>query len=267
MKVKVCPKCGSENKETNESCSSCYASLAEVELTESTKEPMVVPPAPAKPAEPPKAQTPAAPPQAPASPYGPPPGPIARPAGYTPMYRERAAPVRRGSSAGLIVFILILLAGGAAAGWWFFLRPPSPGEVVQRFAAAAQGNDPEKIKSYLSQSTMNMPGFAEGFARGQELAAKNPKPKDDVDVRVKILSTVYEGAEKNTAIVTFEPEDKSKIPAGADPKQEVVLVKEEGKWKIDLMATAQRAIRKFFGGGAGKGFKMPKGGQSGPMGP
>jgi len=267
MKVKVCPKCGSENKETNESCSSCYASLAEVELTESTKEPMVVAPAPAKPAEPPKAETPAAPPQAPLSPYGPPPGPIARPAGYTPTYRERAAPVRRGSSAGLIVFILILLAGGAAAGWWFFLRPPSPGEVVQRFFKAAKDRDVEKLKSYLSQSTLSVPGFSESFTRSFEFASKNKESADDSAYRLKILDTAYEGAEKNTAVVTCEPEDKSKIPAGADPKQEVVLVKEEGKWKIDLMATAQRAIRKFFGGGAGKGFKMPKGGQSGPMGP
>jgi len=268
MKVKVCPKCGSENKETNESCSSCYASLAGVESTESAKAPMVLPPAPAKAAEPPKAETPAPPPQAPPSPYGPPPGPIARPGGYTPGYRERAAPVKQGSSVGLIVFILILLAGGAGAGWWFLLKPQSPGEVVQGFAAAAQSNDPEKIKSYLSQSTMNMPGFAEGFARGQELAAKNPKPKDDVDVRVNVLSTVYEGAEKDTAIVTFEPEDKSKAPTGMGmgAKQELVLVKEDGKWKIDLPASIQRAVTKALGGGSGTprggGSAAPQGGRS-----
>ena len=260
MKVKVCAKCGAENKESNESCSSCYASLAGVEFTESTKEPMVLPPAAQRPAEPRKAETPA--PTAQTPPAG---GPGGAPS-YTPIYRERPAPVKQGSSVALIVVILILLAGGAAAGWWFFLRTPSPGEVVQRFVAASEGNDPEKIKSYLSQSTLNMPGFAEGFARGKELAAKHSKstqPTKGQEVRVKILGTVYEGADKNTAIVTCEPEDKSKIPAGMNAKQEIVLVKEEGKWKIDLMATIQRA----FAGAMKKGFRMPRGGPPGPMGP
>ena len=48
MQVKVCAKCGAENKETNDSCSSCYASLADARTAESTKEPIVLPPEPAE---------------------------------------------------------------------------------------------------------------------------------------------------------------------------------------------------------------------------
>ena len=252
MKIKVCPKCGSENKETNESCSSCYASLGDVELTDSTIEQ----------AEPSSAETPAPAPSG----YAPTPGPTARPPGHTPIYRERPAPVRQGSGAGLVVFILILFAGGAFGGWWFFLRSPSPGEVVKQFVRAAEDRDADKIKSYLSQSTLNAPGFAEGFARGKELAANIPKPEEVKHERVKILSTTYEGAEKNTAIVTCEPEDNSKAPSvmGMDSKQEVVLVKEEGKWRVDLVTTLQRAVQKALREMGGTGCKMPDGGPTGP---
>jgi len=172
------------------------------------------------------------------------------------MYRERATPVSQGSPAGLIAVILILIAGGAVAGWWFFLRTPSPGEVVQRFAVAAKDGDVEQIKPYLSQSTLDLPGFERGMAAAKERAASHKEPGKEEDTRVKILNTVYEGADKNTAVVTFEPEDKSKAPAGMAKPQEVILVKEEGKWKIDLAATLQREFQKAFG----KGFKMPKGG-------
>jgi hypothetical protein len=155
------------------------------------------------------------------------------------------------------MFIVILLAGGAGAGWWFFLRAPSPGEVVRQFVRATEDNDPEKIKSLLSQSTLNTPGFAEGFARGREFAAKNAKADEVKHEHVNIISTTYEGDAKDRAVVTCEPEDKSSVPSGTDSKQEIFLVKEEGKWKIDLMTTIQRAFSKAFGG-----KNMPGGGGS-----
>ena len=257
MQVKVCAKCGAENKETNDSCSSCYASLADARTAESTKEPIVLPPEPAERPErrPTETPTPAA--------QMPPPGPPVATSTYSPPFRERPAPVKQGSSAGVIIVILILIAAGAAAGWWFFLRAPSPGEVVQAFFKASKGADVEKVKSYLSSSTLNMPGFADGFQRGFEFASKNRQSqggkKDDADVR--IFQTTYEGSDKNTAVVMCEPTGQSIVSSGTGGTIDIVLVKEEGKWKIDMMATAQRMFQKMMGEAGKKGFKMPRGKQ------
>ncbi|MCX8052380.1 MAG: hypothetical protein N3B12_01100 [Armatimonadetes bacterium] len=242
MKVKICPKCGSENKEANESCSSCYASLDNAELRESTNEPIAVPPS--KPVTPRSSQPRASSTETPQSPYGPPVGSVVGPTRPVSTYRERRVPAKQGFGFGAFVFILILLAAGGGSGWWFFLRPPNPGEVVLRFTAAQASHDVEKMKSCLSQNTLNWPGFSRGLEIGAKIAAKS-----EVEVpSVKILTTTYLGADKSTAVVTYEPCDKSKIPAGFDARQEMLLVKEEGQWKIDMIGTLQRAIKKAFGG-------------------
>jgi len=262
MKVKVCPKCGSENKETNESCSSCYASIVDVELVESTKEPIVLPPAPPpKPAQPRAAQ---AAPRSAQEPPGPPPGPAGH-AGYTPAYSERRAPTRRRSSAGLVVLVLILAAGGAVAAWWFFLRQPSPGEVLQRFFSACEARDTEKAKSFLSKSSLSIPGMAEGFSKGFSAARKTAQAHGkQEEAAIRVLATAYAGAESKTAIVTWEPRDKSDVPAGMDARFDWVLVKEEGGWKIDLLESSRRMMQKLFGEALKKGLKIPKGAPMGP---
>jgi hypothetical protein len=157
--------------------------------------------------------------------------------------------VKPSSSLDLIVFLVILIAAGAAAGWWFFLRAPSPGQVVQAFFKASKGSDVEKVKSYLSTSTLNMPGLAEGFQRGFEYAAKNRQAQADKedDADIKVLETKYEGTDRNTAVVTCEPTGQPIGWSGTGGKLDIVLVKEEGKWKIDMMTTAKRMLQKMMG--------------------
>ncbi|MGB9620796.1 MAG: zinc ribbon domain-containing protein, partial [Armatimonadota bacterium] len=250
-----CPKCGSENKESNESCSSCYASIVDVELTDSTREPMVIPPAPAKPAQPRAAQPSAQQPQGPM--HSGPAGPTG-PVGHSPTYRERPAPVRHGSKAVLLVFVLVLVAAGAGAGWWFLLRQPSPGEVVQRFLSACEDENAEKAKSFLSKSTLSIPGMAEAFSKAFSFARKTAKAGDKQrDLTIRIVGTSYEGSAKNTAIVTWEPQDKTDIPSGIDARLDWVLVKEEGAWKIDLVESSNRTLRKLLREALKKGLKIP----------
>lgn len=239
MEVRICPKCGAENKDTNVTCSSCYASLEGGALAESRK----------------KDEPTAAPQPRPS---------VER---VTPVFNNAPAPIQKKSAPTGIVIALIIILGGALAGWWFFLRPAGPEQVVRRFAEASNSGDYQKIKPFLSKSTVSMiesmPGAEQGLTRGLQMSHK--MKGDKASAGVKILNTTYEGGDNGTAIVEAEPLDKTGIPAGMDPKQEIVLVREGKEWKVDLMATMQRMMQKMFKGGMPGGFGRPPAGR--PMRP
>jgi hypothetical protein len=57
----------------------------------------------------------------------------------------------------------------------------------------------------------------------------------------KIIGTTYEN-NGDTAVVEIEPTSKSQLPPGMT-KTEMVLIKEDGKWKMDMMATSARMMQ------------------------
>lgn len=266
MQVKICPKCKAENKAENTACSKCYAPLDEVPLSE-VADPVAPPPrvstppdqptAPptqvAPPTEMPKVPPvgaptpPAAPPSmAGPSPYGPPPSAV-----YTPPVREFTRPTKPGPNWSGIVLLILILGGGGFAGWWFFLRPPSPAEVVQRFHAAAKAGDIEKLKDCLSAGSrplLDTPGAAESVKKELVIA-------ETEDGKPKIGETTFEG--ESTAFVKIEPPPSEQIPAGVTVG--FVLIKEDGRWKIDLQQTMKRLMEQAMREMMKKGFKMPQG--------
>lgn len=242
MDVKVCPKCNAENKVTSASCSNCYSSLEGVGVTQSQKadEPVVVKPQEEQPA----AQRPAAVPltgpagQAPPGPYGPPPSPGPDPR----TWRERPAPAKKSSSAAAIVLILILVLGGAAFALWHFVFSKSgPEQAVRGFFDAVKAKDAEKAKSYLSESTVSM---MEAFGGQDAMAKAFSQPGAQEQGEVNIIKTSYEG---ENAIVEAEAAGvMAKGLSAGMQSAELVLVKEEGAWKIDLMQTVTRMMGKFM---------------------
>lgn len=146
-----------------------------------------------------------------------------------------SAPARRGSSAGLIILILVIIAGAAFAGWWFFLKGGGPEATVNRFSAAVKSGDFEGMKSTLSKGSTSL--FA--MMPGGEQAIMESMKKDTGNTDIKVIKTTYEG---ENAIVQVEK--AGKVSSGGGPS-ELVLIKEDGQWKIDLMATAGRAMQKM----------------------
>ncbi len=247
MQVKVCPKCKAENKPENVTCSGCYASLDGVQATESqgpaaTPAQPPTPSGPPPPAQaPPQQRPPAAqgPPPEQASPYGPPPA-----GAYGPRVRPAPEPVKQGSSVGVIILLLLVLGGGAFAGWWFFLKPPTPEQVVQNMLDAAKAGDFEGIKACFTQASVReLQRTPDGEKKAAE-AIKRAFGQDDTDSGVKIGKAVYEG--DNRAFVSIEPPE-GKEPAGFNirMKFELVLLREDGRWKIDEQETEQRMMEQM----------------------
>jgi len=247
MQVRLCPKCGSENKPEKASCSGCYASLESVAPTEAREKPAVQ----AKPAaqqlqaaQPLSSPGPGAAGGGPPTPnYGPPPGAPSYSYGPAPNER-RSAPVKKGPNWGAIVLVVLLLGGAAFAGWWFFLKPGSPEAMVQKFVNASTARDYDALKSCLSQEDVvaigALPGGEQALRNSWDQAAKQSASQD---ASYDVVKTTYENS-GSTAVVEIKPKDQSKMPPGTT--KEIVLVQENGKWKVDMKATAMRMMKKMF---------------------
>lgn len=110
VRVKVCPKCGSENKPDKASCSGCYASLEGVVQTEGAHRAASAPDQPVQsrpPAAQPLGQSASSSPGAmPSSNYAPP----GAPSSYGPTFSERRQPTKQPMNWGAIIFVILILA-------------------------------------------------------------------------------------------------------------------------------------------------------------
>jgi|YNPNPStandDraft_1061719.scaffolds.fasta_scaffold00003_81 hypothetical protein len=259
MQVRVCPKCGAENRQDRASCSNCYATLAEVELPESnvahsapkttkasdaTVQSEIRPRPITEPGLQPLAGVPLTgetpPPQPSGRTYSPPIGPsFARPT------RESAAPRSMRPNWGAIILVIILIGGGAFAGWWFFLKPKDPAAVVQKMLNAAKAKDIEKAKECLSQSSLNM---IKSIPGGEKMFLQGPGSSQDAE----ILGTTYEG---DKAIVEIKPKEQRQNMPPELSTVDIVLVKEDKEWKVDFGETMGRLMSKAFKSGFKGGFR------------
>lgn len=115
---------------------------------------------------------------------------------------------------------------------------------MQRFIDASKAGDYEKIKACLSQSFLDkmsrMPGGEEAMKNGLKQSAGQNSGGT-------VGKTTYEN-DGATAVVEVKPDDKAQLPPGMTGV-EMVLIKEEGQWKIDLETTGKRMIKKMFPNG------------------
>ena len=169
MLVKVCPKCGAENRETSAACSNCYAPLDGVSSTESTKasRPVQSKPAARQAAQPTPSPAPTqqmpAPGQTQMGAIGPPPMPQRVPDG------SYVRPVKRSSPVWIIVIVLIVVLGGAGTLAYLgvtksglFKPEPLPTEppdqVVVAFLAAKKTHAITKVEPFLTQASRELLG-------------------------------------------------------------------------------------------------------------
>lgn len=267
MQVRVCPKCGRENKPTNTLCANCYATIENVPVSVVKDKPApVVPPVRPKPAPTarpdvtaPKAAGPAVADQSERTREVPPPNPYAppmqtpRPAPYPMQFREEKKSDKTG--AGIIAFLVLLVVCAIGyTGWWFysyFTRPLNPDEVVQRLSDPLVVSDFNKLKKYLSQSTID--AIVKKYGSEQEAAKQMKGNIFNSSIarlngqKTQTGKTTYEN--ENTALVEIiQPENEARNMRqllGRDVTLQVVVVRENKQWKVDVVETVHRWVPIF----------------------
>lgn len=255
QQVKICPKCGMENKSENAACAACFTSLTAVPTTlsdklEPTSAPAVETPATPAPGQPESYVTREMPSTAvPGSPIGVPMG------GY-------ASPPRQKSVAGAAIgwLIAILVIGGLAfGGWWFLMKPASPDQVVKQLIDASKAKNVDQVMALLCKDDIDQMG-GQDAARKAMGNSNSLMPASSTE-EVKLGTVTYEG--EDTALVEVVPSAKDsetmKAQMGADYKFCIVAKREDGRWKVSLQETGKRLMADFFKAAAKKrgGLGMP----------
>lgn len=175
----------------------------------------------------------------------PPPG--SGPPGYPPPgYIPQPPPPPSGAKTGLVVVLavvaLVVLAGGAFA----LLRDDddggSPVETVRAFQDASASDDCEAAVDLLTEESWTL--IIAG-ADGSSPTPRSPsradaiqscrENSDDVDETLDHVEVISE--EGNRAVVTATVTSE-----GETADYQFVLAREDGAWKIDLVASAQAGL-------------------------
>lgn len=257
MDVRVCPRCGTENKKSYISCSNCRTSLANVPVSQgegdATSLDTTQRTAPAPAAAPPAVQAPSRPPA--------PPGVGSQ---QSPGYRSE--PVKLGPGPLPIVIVCVVIAGLIAAAALMGNRknhPPKPlvaaDQVVISFLQAKKTRKFDKVKPYIDQESIDLvetsfsgrQAESAGITRKEveEMLVFGVGPKFDELENATMTAQVVEDKE-------FDGETRALVRATVSPKfsgglqidleSEYVLVNEAGKWKVSLPESNRRMMK---GGG------------------
>lgn len=286
MQVKVCPKCGWENKIVNASCSNCFAKLDDVVPTEAKEKPQVSTTPAQAPNPPQPSQLQAAPMNNTASdggglaagqtppsyrnpdavPGGPGQNGPSGPSSYGAPFQERRPvppPPKKSGAGGIItaIIILVVLGVGGYFGWQYYVKSRGPEAVVQKMMDAGKNGDYDGYKACLnSRSIEQLNMVIQMIPGGEEALKKRIKEKSGESIgntEGRIVGVEYdETNNNNSALVKVQPTDSSKLPPGIK-EVEIVCDKEDGEWKIDMVSTGQRMIKKIMQNGGG--MKMPRG--------
>jgi hypothetical protein len=122
-------------------------------------------------------------------------------------------------------------------------RGGSPAAVVEEFARKMESGSCSGVQDSLAASSRAMAGpkLEQACQAAAEMKKNDPKAKDKTIKSMRVVESKEEG---DRATVRMETEYSDGTKSGAD--QAITLVKEDGRWKIDLMATGMAA-----GGNAG----------------
>lgn len=145
-------------------------------------------------------------------------------------------PKPKGSSKGrwIALVVVLVVAVAAAGGWYFFLRS-TPEQTVKGFLEASQRNDAPAVKGYLSaESVKLMDQFGGGSSLGRIFAPGGSDQKYTIGQATRAGDTA--------TVPVKMPMPKGAMlgsTGGGEFEMPFSVVKEEGKWKVDLKETWQ----------------------------
>jgi hypothetical protein len=151
-----------------------------------------------------------------------------------------------------LALIIVVVVGMAVASYIFLLKP-GPDQVVKQYLAAENAQDYKLIKTLLTKESAAM------LPPDDQLPKPDPAKKQNMPA-FDIGKAKTEGG-KTSVPVTVQASQDMGMPAQTI---DVIVVKEEGKWKIDLKATLQQAMEKAMSGGGMQGGPPPGGAGPGP---
>ena len=159
------------------------------------------------------------------------------------------ARVRSGKAVVIVVVVLLVVIAGCGAAWWFLLRP-TPEAAIEQFVAAADAKDMKKARSFMTQETLQAGDEFQkqiqtswGGMMPQGAAAMDMAVITGYQMLAQSESVGKAKIEGNTA--TLSRKMKGPMGGTASATQDLKLVKEGGKWKID-MAEQLRMASKFM---------------------
>lgn len=132
---------------------------------------------------------------------------------------------------GVVLFIIVVAAAGAAC-WYFFVRS-TPEKTVRQFMAASDANDVEAIKPLLSSRSREAMSRMESLISKHSKASNGKGPKTDY----KLGETKIDGDRAAVPMTITLPKGASKLMGMSELTIEWGLVKENGKWVIDMGET------------------------------
>jgi hypothetical protein len=142
----------------------------------------------------------------------------------------------------------------------------TPAAAVEEFMKKVEAGECDGLRDYISASGRELagPSIEQVCGVAKEQRAKNPeKAKQEGLKQIHVVESKEEG---DKATLKFEPErnDGQRESAGT-----FVMVKEDGRWRIDLLGTAQAMGAGGPGGlgGMGPGAPAPTPGPAQPAPP
>lgn len=224
MQVKVCPKCGAENRAANVSCSSCYTSLESVRptLSKSTD----------RPARPQQAPGPGAP-------------------SHAPPYRSQPQVAQGGSYSWVLILVLLALAGGVVAVVMKSNKPlpepaVTPDQVVLAFLQAKGTGDFQKVAPHLCAASLDKLNSAfsgkQAESAGIERAdihdmflwSVHPDKQQLAGSDIKVENVQDDNIDRDFRAVHATITPRSGQPLLFETECDFVVVREENEWKVDL---------------------------------
>ena len=146
---------------------------------------------------------------------------------------------------GLIVILAIVgvVIIGMAVATYLFLLKTGPDQVVRQYVAAEATDDYATMRKLLAKSSVAL------------LPPEDKMPPKSATPKAKLPEMDIGKATVNGAKATVPVKIKSDAMGGyggGDQSLTIVLVKEDGAWKVDLLATVQEEYKRRLGGMGGQ---------------
>lgn len=149
---------------------------------------------------------------------------------------------RSGKALGTVSVVLLLMAAGGAAAWYFFLRSTPERTVTEMMEAVKRGDDEAFAGLFTtqSQSLVGHIGTAGGGPQIWQVMLFG-----DEQSEYAVGSATIEGDQAEVPLTMQSPDMVREVTGEDEYTMTYVLIKEGGRWRVDLVATGRGALQEF----------------------